>query len=285
MAVTIDPTQTVVFLDTSYFVFYRYYAVYNWYKLSKDPKNDSASQPAFDPRFLDKFDALFEKTITNLAKTHSAPMKNIVCVRDCSRGTIWRMALFPQYKKNRDDRLDSFDRNIFKHTYCVLLPKLMSKYGIQMYEHACAEADDIISVFVKRLTCDVRDAKIVVITNDNDYLQLLAPNVKVLNLKNLDLNSRLKGNTPQEYLEIKVLMGDKSDNIPSVFPKCGEKTAASLAKNNERLAAQLLKSQAYMDRYHLNKKLIDFNEIPVDIVTPVWQAISLLPDHINTGMT
>ena len=276
MAVTIDATQTVVFLDTSYFVFYRYYAVYNWYKLSKDLNNDLASQPASDTRFLEKFDALFEKTVINLAKAHSAPMKNIVCVRDCSRGTIWRMTLFPEYKKNRDDRLNSFDRNIFKHTYCVLLPKLMNKYGIQMYEYASAEADDIISVFVKRLTQDCPDAMVVVITNDNDYLQLLAPNVKILNLKNLDLNSRLKGHTPQEYLEIKVLMGDKSDNIPSVFPKCGEKTAASLAKDNDKLVTQLSKSEVFIDRYHLNKKLIDFNEIPNDITIPVWQALTII---------
>jgi 5'-3' exonuclease len=136
-----------------------------------------------------------------------------------------------------------------------------------MYEYACAEADDIISVFCRKMQemHATTERKIVIITNDNDYLQLLNDNTHIYNLKDLDLRERLKGRTPDGYLRAKILMGDKSDNIPAVFPKCGEKTAIGLADNADLLAVMLAKSESYNTRYQLNTSLIDMACIPSDI--------------------
>jgi 5'-3' exonuclease len=269
MVITVSTKDNVMFVDTSYFVFYRYYAVYNWFKLQNkdDPAISKRMVIANHPSFVAKFDKLFEKSLVGLSKKHKVPFSNVLFIKDCGRDSVWRMPMYEAYKKSRDDRLSTFDPSIFRHVYDHLLPALSSKYNIQMYEYACAEADDIISVLSRKMqeVCPLSGRKIVIITNDNDYLQLIDESTCIYNLKDLDLGERLKGKTPEVYLRAKILMGDKSDNIPSVFPKCGEKTAIALANNSESLAKMLAKSEAYVTRHKLNTSLIDMACIPADI--------------------
>lgn len=269
MVVTVSTKDNVMFVDTSYFVFYRYYAVYNWFKLQKrdDPSFTGRMMISEHPAFIVKFDKLFDKSIVGLTKKHRVPFTNVVFIKDCGRDSVWRMPMFEAYKKCRDDRLSTFDPAIFKHVYDNILPCLARKYGVQMYEYACAEADDIISVFSRRMQELYMNSgrKIIIITNDNDYLQLLDDSTCIYNLKDVDLRERLKGRTPEVYLRAKILMGDKSDNIPSVFPKCGEKTAVALANNAENLAKMLAKSDTYVTRHKLNTSLIDMACIPSEI--------------------
>ena len=58
-------------------------------------------------------------------------------------------------------------------------------------------------------------------------------------------------------------MGDISDNIPSVFPKCGPKTALKYFEDQVEFQKKLNSSDAFMSQYNTNKKIVDFNEIPV----------------------
>ena len=63
----------------------------------------------------------------------------------------------------------------------------------------------------------------------------------------------------------KIVMGDISDCIPSIFKKCGPKTALKCYENPEYFEERLKKENAY-ELYNLNKKLVDFNEIPTNLV-------------------
>ena len=65
---------------------------------------------------------------------------------------------------------------------------------------------------------------------------------------------------------MKIITGDKSDNIKGVFKRCGLKTACKYYENKELFEKKLKNEEGAMDRYLLNKKLIDFNEIPEDLV-------------------
>jgi 5'-3' exonuclease len=60
-------------------------------------------------------------------------------------------------------------------------------------------------------------------------------------------------------------MGDPSDNIKSVLQKCGPKTALKCYENTAYFEERLKKENAY-ELYNLNKKLVDFNEIPTNLV-------------------
>ena len=61
------------------------------------------------------------------------------------------------------------------------------------------------------------------------------------------------------------MKGDVSDNIKSVFPKCGDVKSYKLVKNKPLLREMLSESQEANDRYHLNKLLIDFRSIPKEM--------------------
>ena len=63
---------------------------------------------------------------------------------------------------------------------------------------------------------------------------------------------------------MKILCGDKSDNIPQCFSKCGEKTALKLIQNPELLKEKLTDPIIYK-QYQNNKLLIDFSMIPTDL--------------------
>jgi DNA polymerase-1 len=112
---------------------------------------------------------------------------------------------------------------------------------------------------------------ITIITNDNDYIQLM--NIdrlsdinqnNVLMIKNLQDKSicdRVNCSS-QIYINVKKILGDKSDNIPSITRKCGEKTAFKLASNQDMLNNLLEKDRDAKKQYELNDLLIDFKNIP-----------------------
>jgi hypothetical protein len=56
-------------------------------------------------------------------------------------------------------------------------------------------------------------------------------------------------------------MGDKSDNIPSAFPKCGQKTAEK-CWNQPKFFQEKLNDSRVQQQYNLNRSLIDFKNIP-----------------------
>ena len=63
----------------------------------------------------------------------------------------------------------------------------------------------------------------------------------------------------------KILLGDTSDNIPSIFKKCGPKTALKCFQDSIYFEERLKKENA-LEKYNLNKLLIDFNNIPAYLV-------------------
>lgn len=255
--------EPIMLIDTSYFIFYRYYAVFNWFKLSQDSDIDVPSIIQNEV-FMEKFSKLFKSNLEKLQKKNKIPFRNIVFVKDCMRDHIWRYDYFKDYKKSRDERTNTFNGDIFKYCYRELLPELERTLGVQSCEHECAEADDIIAVFTRSIRKRSPDTKIVIITNDNDYLQLIDENVGIFNMKLLDLKTRLS-HDPETYLKMKIILGDKSDNIPSVFSKCGDKKAYQMVESPSLLEEKLSKNEEFRTRYELNQLLIDMRRIPQNI--------------------
>ena len=59
-----------------------------------------------------------------------------------------------------------------------------------------------------------------------------------------------------------IVMGDKSDNIPAIFPKCGIKTAEKFYVDPTSFNKKLADNPESQTLLQLNKNLIDFNMIP-----------------------
>lgn len=255
---------TFIFVDGSYFCFYRYYALLNWWKNAYP--NETLDEPINNKKFVDKFKKTFIENLQNIPKKlkldkDSNPI--LIVGKDCKRENIWRMELLPQYKNNRVN--EGFQGGpFFKMVY---EEDLFSQGGSKaILYHKKLEADDCIAISVKYLLTKYPDCHIYIITSDKDYLQLNSHNVDLFNLafKNIAEKKSSTGNSAND-LEIKIIMGDISDNIPSVFPKCGPKTAQKCIDDPEFFKKKMENNEAYYKQYELNKKLINFDNIPLEI--------------------
>lgn len=252
----------MLLIDLSYYIFYRYYATYNWYIKQKEAKErKSVTQ---DPLFLEKYDKMFEKALTDLQKKFDISSENVYFAKDCSREDIWRTKHYEAYKKTREERLDTFDREIFKHSISTLIPQLQTKYKFKLLFLDHLEADDIIAIVKQYERSKHPQKEIFIVTNDNDYVQLIDDYTLVVNLQGKDLKTRIDC-VPEEYLKRKIILGDKSDNIASIAKKIGEKTSAKLANDDAALEALFEKNPDAKVNYELNKLLISFDSIPKNL--------------------
>ncbi len=260
-----DPT--FIFVDGSYYNFYRYFALMQWWKnaYSDEPLDD----PFKNEKFVEKFKKTHVDNLINMPKKLkiAKSVKPILIVgKDCKRENIWRNELFPQYKANRTNgQEDGFMGGpFFKMAYAE---NLFEKGGAKaILKHPKLEADDCIAISVKHLVNRYPNCSIYIITSDRDYLQLNSHNVHLFNLTYKNIAEKNSTGNPKDDLEIKIIMGDTSDNIPSVFPKCGPKTAQKCIEDPDFFKKKMANNSDYYKQYELNKNLVDFNNIPEELV-------------------
>jgi 5'-3' exonuclease len=265
-----DAKTTFIFIDGSYFCFYRYHSLLTWWRNAYPEEADVLIDPIQNKKFVEKFKKTFIKNVENIPKglQLDKQVKPILIVgKDCKRENIWRNTLFPAYKATRaNGSEDGFMGGpFFKMAY---EEQLFIQGGARsVLKHPKLEADDCIAIAVKRVLHTYPTATIYIITSDKDYLQLSGERVYLYNLafKDLTQQKSCTGN-PECDLFCKIVTGDISDNIPSVFPKCGPKTALKYFANKELFEKKLLESETFQQRFHLNKTLVDFNCIPEELV-------------------
>lgn len=250
-------------IDGSYYIFYRYHALIQWWKHANSD-NPLPDNPCDNEEFIEKFKKIFISKITEIKKKLKLKNPMIMVAQDCPRENIWRNKIFPDYKKQRVNNTDV--GQAFK---CVYTEDLFKKAGAHLLiKHPELEADDCIALTVKNLRKLSPTKTIYIITSDMDYLQIADDITIPTNLKYSPLqDSKQSFKNSKKDLFCKIVMGDKSDCIPSVFKKCGIKTAEKYF-NNEALFIQKIESDDQARKqYELNKQLIDFNNIPKNLVT------------------
>lgn len=116
------------------------------------------------------------------------------------------------------------------------LKDILEAFNIDIYELDGFEADDLIGTLSKIL--EDKGYEVYILTGDRDALQLCSDRTKVIITKqgisqkevyNTEEMLNKYGVTPKEFIDVKALMGDKSDNIPGV-KGIGEKKALNLIK-------------------------------------------------------
>ena len=252
--------KNVIFIDGSYFVFYRYYAIMAWWKIAKKD-TPLCEKPIENEDFVSSFKRTFIKKIKEIPKKLKLKDAEMIVGKDCSRSNIWRNDFVDGYKANRD-YTNFHGQPFFKMAY----DELFQEAGIQhVLYHPKLEADDCIAIATKHLINTIPDVKITIITADHDYLQLINDQTDIFTLKFKPIRTEKNSSGNAECdLFCKIILGDKSDNIPRVFNKCGKKTALKLWNDKNSLREKLEKENA-MDRFERNKKLIDFKEIPENL--------------------
>ena len=146
-----------------------------------------------------------------------------------------RKEIYPEYKAGRKPPPPDFYEQI------PLLHELLEAFGWPLYEFDDYEADDIMGTLAVQATS--QDIETMLITSDMDMLQLVNLHVNVYALKkglsNIELFhpesfTEKYGILPTQFLDLKALKGDSSDNIPGV-PGIGEKGAIELIKEHHTL--------------------------------------------------
>lgn len=153
-----------------------------------------------------------------------------VCVAwDKSKTNIRsRLAVYPQYKANRKAPPPDFYEQI------PLLRDLLESLGWPLHEADDLEADDLMGAFAKQ--AGKKGIESYLVTSDLDVLQLVNEHTHVFTLKkglsSIDLFDEASfkekyGVDATQWIDVKALKGDSSDNIPGVAG-VGEKTALEL---------------------------------------------------------
>ena len=146
-----------------------------------------------------------------------------------------RLKIYPEYKAGRKPAPPEFYAQI------PILHELLDALGWPLYELDDYEADDIMGALAVQAA--KKGIETIVITSDLDMLQIINGNVKVYALKtglsNIELYSPKTfeakyGLNVHQFLDLKALKGDSSDNIPGV-PGIGEKGAIELLKEFKSL--------------------------------------------------
>ena len=263
-----------IFIDGSYFNFYRYCALLSWWKNAFPEHLDEIIEPFQNPQFVAKFRKLFVENVKGLPKKLGLDkvglngLRNIMIVgKDCKRENIWRSTLFPAYKGTRDNSPESGFKGgaFFKMVY---EDGLFLEGGAKaVLKHPSLEADDCIAISTKLLLEKYPTCSIYIITGDKDYLQLASDRVHLFNLAFKRLNEQKSSyNDAAKDLFCKIVTGDPSDNIPPIFKGCGPKTAVKYFENMESFLSKLEADPEAKKRYELNRTLVDFNYIPEHLV-------------------
>ena len=185
----------------------------------------------------------FNKIIENQKPTH------VAVAFDLSRATTFRKQMYDDYKGTRSKTPTPLSQQ-FK-----LMQEVLEYIGVPVFKSYEYEADDFAGSLARRFEDEI---PVYCHTKDNDYLQILKPgkNVRIwlvtskcdemfeevgLDKKEFNLPDgvfeytvtsfkQLQGlNTPEEFIDAKAILGDKSDNIPGVHG-VGEKAVIPLIR-------------------------------------------------------
>lgn len=160
-----------------------------------------------------------------------------ICVAFDLPAPTFRHKMYNLYKAQRHKMPDELAMQL------PIAKEILAAMRIGIIEKEGYEADDIIGTVSDK--CNKNGIECIIVTGDRDDLQLASDNTKIYltttskgntntDIYDKDAVFEKYGVTPEEFIDVKALMGDSSDNIPGVLG-IGEKTALSLIKENKNI--------------------------------------------------
>lgn len=157
---------------------------------------------------------------------------NYLVVAFDTTGPTLRHAAFKAYKAQRPEAPPTLSEQV------PLVKELLEALETPVLLQEGYEAEDLIATAIAKTKKEHLDH--IILTGDQDTLQLASDRVKIYflrkGLSDVDLVDAHKvkelwGVTPQDFIDLKALRGDVSDNIPGLAG-VGEKTAAELIQTH-----------------------------------------------------
>ena len=142
----------------------------------------------------------------------------------------FRHELYAEYKGTRKPMPEELRQQV------PVMKEVLAAMGICTVEQAGLEADDILGTLAKRGEKD--GMEVALVSGDRDLLQIAGEHIRIRIPKTKGGRTEIEDYyakdvlaawqvTPEQFVDLKALMGDSSDNIPGV-PKVGPKTAQEL---------------------------------------------------------
>ena len=142
----------------------------------------------------------------------------------------FRHKMYAEYKGTRKPMPEEL------RTQVPLMKEILQAMGVKVVEQAGYEADDLLGTIAK--SAEEKGIDAVIVSGDRDLLQLASEHIKIRIPKTKKTGTEIEdytqkevketyGVTPTEFIDVKALMGDTSDNVPGV-PGIGEKTATAI---------------------------------------------------------
>lgn len=142
----------------------------------------------------------------------------------------FRHEMYAEYKGTRKPMAEELRQQV------PVIKEVLQAMNIEIIEKAGLEADDLLGT-ISRI-CEEQGMDVSIISGDRDTLQLATEHTKIRIPKTKQGRTEVEdyyaadvksayGVTPVEFIDVKALMGDASDNIPGV-PGVGEKTATKI---------------------------------------------------------
>ena len=226
----------------------------------------------------------YQRTIQSLAKSYDC--KNVIITADLG-SSKYRKDINPEYKQNRKDKFadqteaEKAEFEEFIEEYEATLSLLQEDYTLLRFRGV--EADDIAAHLVKEK--EKYDLEYIwLISSDRDWDLLIQDNVsrfsyvtrKEVTLENWKDHYDV---TPEEYISLKCLTGDKGDNVPGI-PGIGPKRAVGLIKQyGDALsiydACPIESKYKYIESMNENYEQIIQNYELMDLITYCDDAIGV----------
>lgn len=148
---------------------------------------------------------------------------------DVSEPTF-RHKMYAEYKGTRKPMASELREQV------PLMKEMLRAMGITVIEKGGYEADDLLGTIAKK--SEAEGVEVSVVSGDRDLLQLASDHIKIRIPKTKRTGTEIEDYntkevmekylvTPTQFIDVKALMGDTSDNIPGV-PGIGEKTATAI---------------------------------------------------------
>lgn len=184
------------------------------------------------------------------------------------KAPTFRHEIYKEYKGTRKPMPEELREQV------PVMKEVLQAMGIKIVEQAGLEADDILGTIAKRAEQDGMAVSLV--SGDRDLLQIASEKIKIRIPKTkggkteiedyyaADVEEKYQVN-PQQFIDLKALMGDTADNIPGV-PKVGEKTATQLmveygSLDNIYQHVEEISKKAIKESLIANKELADLSKV------------------------
>ena len=186
----------------------------------------------------------------------------------------FRHEMYEAYKGTRKPMPEELREQI------PVLKEVLKAMRVTIVEQAGLEADDVLGTLAKK--AQAQGIEVALVSGDRDLLQIADAHIKIRIPKTKMGRTEVEDYypedveaayqvTPAQFIDLKALMGDSSDNVPGV-PKVGEKTATELmvqygSLENIYAHVEEISKKSIRESLIANRELADLSKVLVTIRT------------------